>query len=233
MSGERDNSTEGDGISSIEVAALPWVFTQHQPLSTSEFIRKAKERGVRLDELMLRQLYKQRVLMPLVAVTATRRVEPQSPAQPEPRSGGTLLTELRAARRDGRLVDPAARPFLPRLPFAPPRSYVPGWWNGLLYSQHQLAIVPRLPDYLSKSRYSYRDKTFYPRLPEPDPFLRHWATWYHRIALMATALYYSRYFSLRERAAAQCGARFTAMVTCRHLLSSGAFQVARAARRVL
>jgi hypothetical protein len=178
----------GTAVSSLEVAALPWVFTQHHPLSTSEFIRKAKDRGVRLDELMLRQLYKQRVLIPLVAVTSTRQTEPRTPAHPEPRSGGTLLSQLRAARLDGRLMDPAAQPFQQRLRFMPPRPFMTGWWNGLIYSEHQLAIVPRLPDYLSKCRYSRRDKTFHPRLPEPDPFLLHWATWYHRIALMATAL---------------------------------------------
>lgn len=85
-------------------------------------------------------------------------------------------------------MDPAAQPFQQGLRFTPPRPFMTGWWNGLIYSEHQLAIVPRLPDYLSKRRYSRRDKTFYPRLPEPDPFLLHWATWYHRIALMATAL---------------------------------------------
>jgi hypothetical protein len=98
VNGEIRGHDEECGVSSLEVAALSWVFTQHHPLSTSEFIRKAKDRGVRLDERMLRQLYKQRVLVPLVAVTSTRRTEPRALAQPEPRSGGTLLTELRAAR---------------------------------------------------------------------------------------------------------------------------------------
>src|SRR5216683_2991033 len=64
VTGENGDHSEGIALSSLEVAALPWVFTQHYPLSTSEFIRKAKDRGVRLDELMLRQLYKQRVSHP-------------------------------------------------------------------------------------------------------------------------------------------------------------------------
>ena len=185
---ENNNPEDGVTVSSPEVAALPWVFTQHQPLGTSQFMRAAKERGVELDELKLRQLYKRGVLVPLVAVTSTRQTEPRTLAQPEPRSGGTWLTELREARKDGRLLDLITQPFLPRLPFDRPSAARQGWWNGLLYSQHQLAIVPRLPNYLSKCRYSYRDQRLYPRLPEPDPFLRHWATWYHRIALMATAL---------------------------------------------
>jgi hypothetical protein len=71
VTGENGDHSEGIALSSLEVAALPWVFTQHYPLSTSEFIRKARDRGVRLDELMLRQLYKRRVLIPLVAVTST------------------------------------------------------------------------------------------------------------------------------------------------------------------
>lgn len=185
--GDTDSVEEGE-LSSLETVALPWIFTQRHPLDTRDVIRQAKDRGLDLDELKLRQLYRHRLLVPMVAVTARQHTEPRLPDLPEPQPGGTRLYQFREARKDGRLRDLSTEPFLPRLPFKSPRPYTPGWWNGLLYSQHQLAIVPRLHDPLSRCRFTYRDKQLYPRLPEPDPFLRHWATWYHRIAIMATAL---------------------------------------------
>ncbi len=175
-------------FSSLEVVALPWVFTQHHPLDTNDFIKRAKDRGVDLDLLKLRQLYKHRILVPLVAITNRRYAEPRTQAYDEPQCAGTRLYELRVARKDGRLLDLSAGPFLPRLQFNPQGPYVPRWWNGLLYSYHQLAILPKLDNLLAHCRYSYRNEQIYPRLPEPDPFLRHWAIWYHRIALMAAAL---------------------------------------------
>jgi hypothetical protein len=182
------NSDAVPNISALDVVALPWVFTQHHPLDTNDFIRCAKDRGVDLDVLKLRELYRQRVLIPLVAVTSRRTTEPRILTQPEPQRAGTRLYELRAARERGRLLDLNTDSFLPRLRFTSPKPYQPRWWNGLLYSQHQLAILPKLDSILAKCRYSYRNRQLYPHLPEPDPFLKHWASWYHRIALMATAL---------------------------------------------
>ena len=90
-------------------------------------------------------------------ITATSHADPQPVTGPEPATRGTWLTELRAARNDGRLTDLAAQPFLPRLPFTRPRDAQRGWWNGLLYSHHQLALVPHLAGYLSHCRYSRRN----------------------------------------------------------------------------
>lgn len=174
--------------SAVDVAGLPWVFTQNNPLSGSELIRAARDRGVDLDELKLRQLYKRGVLAPLVMVTGTRQTDPRPVTGPEPPARGTWLMELRTARNDGRLVDLAAQPFRPRLPFTRPQDAKTGWWTGLLYSHHQLALLPHLSGYLSQCRYSYRNGQIYPRLPEPGPFLTARSTQYHRIALMATAL---------------------------------------------
>lgn len=192
MSGEdatvSRRSDDNSGVTSVDVVSLPWIFTQHHPLDSRDFIRCAKERGIDLDELKLRQLYKQRVLVPFVAITNGRQVEPEVRSYSEPQRAGTRLADLRRARTDGRVFDPWGRPFIPRLAFTPPRPPRSGWWNGLIYSQHQLVILPKLEHMLARCRYSYRNKTLYPRLPEPDPFLKHWANWYHRIALMATAL---------------------------------------------
>lgn len=175
-------------LSAVDVAGLPWAFTQQHPLSSGEFIRAARDRGVDLDELTLRQLYKHRVLVPFVMVTDTRQGEPRAVAEPEPPAHGTWLLELRAARNDGRLVDLATQPFRRRLPFTVPPGARHGWWNGLFYSQHQLTVLPLLEGYLSECRYSYRNKRVYPRLPEPSVPLTVRAPQYRRIALMATAL---------------------------------------------
>jgi len=187
-------STDDEGlndhepISSLLAITLPWAFTQHHPLGTADFIRAAKERGVELTERMLRQLYRQRVLIPMVAVTNRRHAEPYTTPNVESQSMGTRLFELREAREAGKVRDLYAEPFQPRLQFTPPRPYNHGWWNGLIYSHHQLTIIPRLPRYLGRARYTYRDHELHPRLPEPDMFLQHRARWYYRIALMATAL---------------------------------------------
>lgn len=181
-------SSEPTCASAVNVVGLPWAFTQQSPLSTGEFIRAAKDRGVDLNELKLRQLYKRGVLAPFVMLTATGQADPQPLTGPEPATRGTWLTELRAARNDGRLIDLAAQPFLPRLPFTRPQDAKRGWWNGLLYSHHQLALIPHLTGYLSHCRYSYRNNRVYPALPEPGAFLTARAPQYRRIALMATAL---------------------------------------------
>jgi len=175
-------------VSSLDVLAMSWVFTQRQPLDTGELIREAKKRGIDVDELMLRQLYRQQLLIPLVAVTSRQCTEPRSPDQPEPGSRGTSLFQLRQARQTGRVMDLVANPFRARLRFTAPRPYMSGWWNGLLYSHHQLSLLPHLRAHLARRSFSCRSGRLYPRLPQPDAFLRHRASWYHRISLMATAL---------------------------------------------
>jgi hypothetical protein len=185
---DEEGLDDHEPISSLLVITLPWVFTQHHPLDTADFIRAAKERGVELTGRMLRQLYKQRILIPMVALTSRQCAERYTAQNDEPQHVTTRLYELREARGVGRVRDLYAEPFQPRLQFARPQPYSNRWRNGLIYSRHQLAIIPRLPEYLARARYSYRDQELHPRLPEPHGFLRHRARWYHRIALMASAL---------------------------------------------
>jgi hypothetical protein len=56
---------------------LPWAFTQHQPIDTGDLIREAERRGVSLDLPTLRELYKYRLLTPLVYVN-NRAVGPDT-----------------------------------------------------------------------------------------------------------------------------------------------------------
>jgi hypothetical protein len=120
---------------------MPWAFTQYQPLGTSDFIKEAGRRGVRLELLTLRELYRRKVLEPFVYVN-NRQVGPvPAPVSEEPRRGGTLLQQLRYSRDRGRLSDPAGTAFRPRLRFDRPQGRVArGWWNGLLYPWYQLLV---------------------------------------------------------------------------------------------
>jgi hypothetical protein len=189
---------ETGDVSAVDVVAQPWIFTQRQPLSTSEFVRAARDRGVDLDELKLRQLYKRGLLTPFVALTGTQQTGSRPVTVPEPPARGTWLMALRAARNDGHVVDLAEHDFQPRLTFTRPRNAKPGWWNGLLYSHHQLLVLPHLVSYLSHCRYSYHHNQVYPTLPKPGDFLIGRAPQYRRVAVMATALE-ARYLPVIDR----------------------------------
>ena len=169
---------------------MPWAFTQHQPLGTGDFISEAKRRGFDLDPSMLRELYRHGLLVPFVYVS-DRRVRPTpAPIQHEPRTGGTLLTYLRYARGRGRLSDLAAQPFRPRLRFE--RSDAAAshrWWNGLLYSQYQLLVLPEIEGLLDQARRRRRrDGRVVTQLPEPHRLLRQRAAQVRSRAVMLAAL---------------------------------------------
>lgn len=74
-------------MSSADVAALPWAFTQHQPLSTSEFISQAKLRGFDLNLSTLRELYRHGVLVPFVYVSNRQMGPKPKLVGHEPQSG--------------------------------------------------------------------------------------------------------------------------------------------------
>jgi hypothetical protein len=61
--------------SSVDVAGLPWAFTQSHPLNTSDFISEAKRRGFDFDLSILRELYRHGLVVPFVYVSS-RRVGP-------------------------------------------------------------------------------------------------------------------------------------------------------------
>lgn len=172
----------------VVVASMPWVFTQHQPIGTSTFISEAKRRGFDLDLSMLRELYRHNLLVPFIYVN-NRQVGPtHTTREPEPRSGGTLLTELRYARDRGRLSDLSVMPFKSRLRFESRRGDSRHWWNGLIYSWHQLLVLPRLQLVLEQKMYRRRHESWTVRLPSPDEFVLHEALRFRRIAINATAL---------------------------------------------
>jgi hypothetical protein len=169
---------------------MPWAFTQHQPLGTADFITEAGHRGVRLDLLILRELYRREILAPFVYVS-NRRVAPVPAAVgAEPRRGGTLLQLLRHGRDRGRLSDPAAAAFRPRLRFDHPAGGATGgWWNGLLYSWYQLLACPELDGVLAR-RKGWRTSrgVVIVRLPDPGPLLLDRAARLRTMAVVLTAV---------------------------------------------
>ena len=162
-----------DVASSVDVATMPWAFTQHQPLDTAHFISEAERRGVDLDLSTLRELYRHAVIVPFVCVSEQRVGPKPEPVESEPhRGGGTVLTRLRDARDRGRLTDLATGTFRPRLRFERRDGVDPRrWWNGLIYSWYQLLVLPEIESLLACRVYHKRGERRIVRLPQPHPLL--------------------------------------------------------------
>lgn len=176
--------------STVAVAAAPWTFTQHQPLSTAEFIREAERRGIRLNAAILRELYRQRLLIPFVFVSDRQVGSIPAPIESEPVRGGTFLQHLRYARDRGRLSDLAIAPFRPKLRFDERRvGDSRHWWNGMLYSWYQLLVIPEVEGLLPhvKGRRTPSDKVI-ARLPNPGPVSLAQAAKLRVMAIALTAL---------------------------------------------
>lgn len=174
--------------SSLAALPLPWVFTQRHPLDTGEFVRESERRGFDLDLSTLRELYRLGLLVPFVAIHDRKVGEPIKVAGSEPERAGTRLMELRMARDAGKVRDLAAGPFRPRLAFERAGAQPRRWWNGLLYSWHQLLMLPRLRPLLARRRHRHTGGRLLTKLPPPDIFVVGDAARFRHIAIAATAL---------------------------------------------
>ena len=177
--------------SSVEVAALPWVFTQQHPLDTGSFIDEAKRRGFDLDLHVLRELYRHGLLVPFLYVSDRQVGSIPEPVESEPKFaifGSSRLNNLRHARDRGRLTDLAAAPFRRKLRFERREGDSWAWWNGLIYSRYQLLALPELSDPLAHRQHRVRDRQLIPRLPAPDQFTLDRMAKFRPIAIVLTAL---------------------------------------------
>jgi hypothetical protein len=181
-------TTGTSSVSSVAVASMPWVFTQAQPLRTSEFIAEAKRRGYDLHEYDLRELYKHQLLIPFVYVSSRQAGPIPPPVASEPDIHSTRQTELRYARDHGRLVDLAAEPFRPRLRFEGKAGDSQWWWNGLLYSRFQLLVLPELDELLHHRRPRRRSGRLVRWLPKPHASLVDTASRFRCMAVVLAAL---------------------------------------------
>jgi antitoxin component HigA of HigAB toxin-antitoxin module len=167
---------------------MPWVFTQHYPLYTGEFISEAEKRGIALDLATLRELYRRRLLIPFVELTYRPVRAPSKPAEPDPMPTAGRLVELRRARDEGCLRDLSTETFRPSVPFERGTQKAPGWWNGLLYSWYQLLALPTFEDILAQRKYQRRGTRRIARLPGPDPLLVERTERLRKMTIALTAL---------------------------------------------
>ncbi|WP_326955123.1 hypothetical protein [Amycolatopsis sp. NBC_01286] len=168
--------------------ASPWVFTQRHPLNLKGFVDEAKARGFDLNAQLVRELYRHRLLIPFASIQDRRTPSQALPKIDEPVGGSSILWAMREAREDGGLYDLGLQPFRPRLPFIRHPHFSTRWWNGLIYSWHQLHILWELRDLLAHRRYRRRGDDFQDVLPAPHSWLVEEADAFRRIATMATAL---------------------------------------------
>jgi hypothetical protein len=186
-------TSERDSIcSSLTVASMRWAFTQHRPLDTGNFISEAKRRGFDLDLAALHDLYRNRLLIPFLYVGSRQATEAVDLGDLDPSRDNQHLIELRAGRNTGRLVDLAPVPYKPWIKFEEPKQVSRPWWNGLIYSQHQLLALPELRDWLStRYRYTIWRKIIvreHAQPVKPDASLKQEVSRFRRIAIAATAL---------------------------------------------
>ncbi len=181
--------------SPVDVASVPWAFTQHHPMDTADVVKEAERRGVSLDPSTLRELYKHGLLVPFLYVN-NRQVGPlPGPVAEEPSHPGTTpLQRLRYARDRGRLSDLAATPYRPRLQFELPAGRDrTRWWNGLIYSRYQLLLLAEIVDLLGRRRYRLKGTKRLARVLGPHAALVQRAGKLRGIATVLTALE-ARYF---------------------------------------
>lgn len=176
------------GHSSLEVAALPWVFTQHYPLDTDGFIDLAKQRGFNLYPSTLRVLYRNNLLVPFLVVRPKPVGLPATVPVAEPPALSGRLRQFRQARDTDRLLDLASVPYQSCLQFDRPAQASFDWWNGLVYSWHQVIVLPALRSLLERCHYTIRAGRRVAYLPKPSPGFVESLARYRRIVLAATAL---------------------------------------------
>ena len=186
--------SSGADLSGVEVASLPWAFTQQSPLRTESLINEADRRGVSLDAATLRALYRAGLLSPLVEVLARRVGPPTGPPASEPMTGDSVLATIRVARDKGRLVDPSLVPYKAHLVFDSHQvGRSPTWWNGLVYSWHQLLALEWFRGTLEAKKFTRRGGKWSVTLPPQDDRRVQSADRFRQIALVATAIE-ARYF---------------------------------------
>ena len=127
-------------LTTLEILELPFIFSQHGPLTTSTLARAAKKLGIRLDASALRGLHESGDLSPLAVITDDQRQRPHDPVVEPPVTDSTLAA-LRTAQVAGKVFDPAIQPAATddEVRFDGQKVTDPdNWWNGSTYSRWQL-----------------------------------------------------------------------------------------------
>lgn len=175
-------------MSTFKALSSPWVFTQRHPLKLDDFVGEAKRRGFELNTQIMRELYRHRLLVPFASIQDQIVSSQAVPRLDEPYGGSSILWQLREARETGGLYDLGMSPFRPRLPFERQVRFSAHWWNGLLYSWHQLHVLPIVQRLLDNRHHRRRGQDISDVLPVPPVHLVEQADNFRRISIAATAL---------------------------------------------
>jgi hypothetical protein len=175
-------------LSSLTAVAIPWVFTQRPPLSLDGFAKEATRRGFDLNAQVMRELYRHQLLAPFVWLQNEPEPSLAVPSIEEPFPRSSLLGKMRVAREAGRLRDLATMLYRPHLPFVQQRRFSPTWWNGLIYSWHQLHVLSVIPWILDGRRHKRCGRELSVVLPAPHADLIEYVAKFRRLAIAAAAL---------------------------------------------
>jgi len=170
-------------------ASEPWAFAPEDPLTTAEFCKEAKNRGIDLSEEQLPDLWRVGVLVPFIEIRNKPLHQPATSVIPEPRIPGYWEREVRLARGSGRLVDPEELGFRPQVRFWRPQPQWPAqWWNGLLYSRWQLLGLYEVRHVLDRGRWRRDGDRIRWLSPSIDQYQRDRAAEARRRAAIVVAL---------------------------------------------
>ena len=120
----------------LQLLKHPLAFTQRPLLRPNQFIKEAKKRGTNLSLDELELFHRRRILQPFYEIHS-RPIAGVSDAHAPAEPLSTSLVEARVALAEGRLSDPAQRPYYKW----PGRRSQRSLW----YSYHQLPLVRYLP----------------------------------------------------------------------------------------
>jgi hypothetical protein len=138
---------------SLDVLSLAMPFTQAQILEPADFVKEARHRGVHVDEGLLEDLHRHRMLVPFYWA---------HPGDARGRDAVDIsksrIAKLRSSGIAPRLVLPAAKgevsdPEVSRFriwPRATSRQVQPDPHPGIYYSRHQLLLLPHLGRYIEQ-----------------------------------------------------------------------------------
>lgn len=139
---------------------LPYSFTQLPLLMPEEFIREARQRGVRLSDNQLAALHRVRLVTPLFrvqrdgrAISSLIRRGEESVAWQVAHWQPTGRRDLLEARDRGRLFEPAREGFVSRQRLLRTTGGLEYRASEYLYSQHQLLLLPTVRAALPYLRY--------------------------------------------------------------------------------
>ncbi len=150
---------------SLEVLSLEMPFTQSPVLESRDFVKEASRRGVRLDESLLEDLHRKKMLIPFYwahpGLSRKLDVTDVSRSRMAQLGNSGVTPRLIPPASNGEVTDPEHWPFR-RWSRSTPRQVRPDMHSGIYYSRHQLLLLPLI------RRYVEEHQTFFVGRPPKD-----------------------------------------------------------------